>query len=536
MAKGGQFAKVAEPAMAMFSGMFAEPIAGIAGLTMLPYGVDKATQTVKNIQDKLTYTPRTEAGQQGAQAVGEFMQPVANVIEKVTQGAGDITYDATGSPLLGAMAKGLVTAAPDILGLGIAKKAGAFKGMTQYEVGDLGKGSKQRGAIAGVDEVGGDLPTLKRELEIAKASEADIIKPLQDEYRNPNTSQARKDQILGEVRDIKKGSAAISSQIFAIERKATSPAPIAPKETKPPQTFSGKVYHQTSESFDDFDFNKSADGTVWFTQDKASFSDPSSAASAASGKGRIIEKEVNLKKVAGWEEMDRYTIDELVQQGYDGAVLDGDVQVFNSKAISSGKAMSVGDGNLAVAKAKLDDFVNTNKEKFKTGSASDKESLKVEMNRLSNDVDKYRRESINSKTNDELLADTGSKTPTPVAVKYDVVKKDYSDIFGEGAESIRYTDPETGGTMEVLTRPGQARDASVLELVVPEGQRRKGVAKGLLNEVMANHPSLMGQVSSKHAAKNAYEMGRRPMGKPNATLKEVYEIIDEMSSVNMATF
>ena len=40
---------------------------------MLPYGVDKATQTVKNIQDKLTYTPRTEAGQQGAQAVGEFV-------------------------------------------------------------------------------------------------------------------------------------------------------------------------------------------------------------------------------------------------------------------------------------------------------------------------------------------------------------------------------------------------------------------------------------------------------------------------------
>ena len=216
-----------------------------------------------------------------------------------------------------------------------------------------------RGGSGKAMSVGDDLPTLKRELEIAKASEADIIKPLQDEYRNPNTSQARKDQILGEVRDIKKGSAAISSQIFAIERKATSPAPIAPKETKPPQTFSGKVYHQTSESFDDFDFNKSADGTVWFTQDKASFSDPSSAASAASGKGRIIEKEVNLKKVAGWEEMDRYTIDELVQQGYDGAVLDGDVQVFNSKAISSGKAMSVGDGSQAKSIGQLSEDISS---------------------------------------------------------------------------------------------------------------------------------------------------------------------------------
>ena len=168
MAKGGQFAKVAEPAMAMFSGMFAEPIAGIAGLTMLPYGVDKATQTVKNIQDKLTYTPRTEAGQQGAQAVGEFMQPVANVIEKVTQGAGDITYDATGSPLLGAMAKGLVTAAPDILGLGIAKKAGAFKGMTQYEMGDIAEFTKgygsgnQRGMFAGIKAKNADLDALEK--------------------------------------------------------------------------------------------------------------------------------------------------------------------------------------------------------------------------------------------------------------------------------------------------------------------------------------------------------------------------------------
>jgi len=118
---------------------------------------------------------------------------------------------------------------------------------------------------------------------------------------------------------------------------------------------------------------------------------------------------------------------------------------------------------------------------------------------------------------------------------YNVTKRDESGIFGEGAEAVRYTDPETGGTMEVLTRPNQARDASVLELFVPEEHRRKGVAKGLLNEVMAKHPSLMGQVSSRHAAKNAYAMGRRPMGEPNATLEETYKIMDEWTSVNMVT-
>jgi len=99
--------------------------------------------------------------------------------------------------------------------------------------------------------------------------------------------------------------------------------------------FKGKVFHQTNAKFNDFDFNKTADGTVWFTGDKANFSDPSSSAGAASGKGRIIEREVELKKVAGYDELDKYSIDELIQQGYDGAVLDGDIQVFNPKAIKN---------------------------------------------------------------------------------------------------------------------------------------------------------------------------------------------------------
>lgn len=98
--------------------------------------------------------------------------------------------------------------------------------------------------------------------------------------------------------------------------------------------FKGKVYHQTDSDFDEFDFNKTSDGTVWFTDNKANFSDPSSSAGAAAGTGRVIEKEVELNKVAGYDELDKYSVDELLQQGYDGAVLDGDIQVFNPKAIN----------------------------------------------------------------------------------------------------------------------------------------------------------------------------------------------------------
>jgi hypothetical protein len=111
------------------------------------------------------------------------------------------------------------------------------------------------------------------------------------------------------------------------------------------KVFKGKVFHQTNSDFDEFDFDKTSDGTVWFTDNKANFSDPNSSAGAAAGKGRIIERDVELNNVAGYDELDKYSVDELVQQGYDGAFLDGDIQVFDPKAIkspSTDKAMSVG--------------------------------------------------------------------------------------------------------------------------------------------------------------------------------------------------
>jgi hypothetical protein len=110
------------------------------------------------------------------------------------------------------------------------------------------------------------------------------------------------------------------------------------------KAFKGKVFHQTNSDFDEFDFDKTSDGTVWFTDNKANFSDPNSSAGAAAGKGRIIERDVELNNVAGYDELDKYSVDELVQQGYDGAFLDGDIQVFDPKAIktpSTDKAMSV---------------------------------------------------------------------------------------------------------------------------------------------------------------------------------------------------
>lgn len=125
-----------------------------------------------------------------------------------------------------------------------------------------------------------------------------------------------------------------------------------------------------------------------------------------------------------------------------------------------------------------------------------------------------------------LLGDAGKKD-----AGFDIVRKDASGIFGAGTERVRYTDPKSGGTMEVVVRPDGS--ASVLELEVPEASRGKGIGQSLQERVMQDFPVMGGQVSSKAAATTAYRLGRRPVGKPNATLKDVFAEMEDMSSVNM---
>jgi hypothetical protein len=80
---------------------------------------------------------------------------------------------------------------------------------------------------------------------------------------------------------------------------------------------------------DGFDLAKSADGSIWFT------SNPNIGEVAASGSGGIVRRTLDDEKLklGGWGEADKYGVDELLSQGYDGLMLDdgGDViyQVFN---------------------------------------------------------------------------------------------------------------------------------------------------------------------------------------------------------------
>lgn len=118
-----------------------------------------------------------------------------------------------------------------------------------------------------------------------------------------------------------------------------------------------------------------------------------------------------------------------------------------------------------------------------------------------------------------------------VGNKFNIIKNDASDIFGSGSQRIRYIEPNSGGSIEVLSKPDGS--ASVLSLEVPEKFRGKKIGESLQSQVMQDFPNLQGQVSSKAAAKTAYRLGRRPVNQPNASLEDIFKIIDEDSSVNL---
>ena len=117
--------------------------------------------------------------------------------------------------------------------------------------------------------------------------------------------------------------------------------------------------------------------------------------------------------------------------------------------------------------------------------------------------------------------------------KFDIFKNDASTLFGAGSQRIKYVDSKTGGTIEVLAKPDGT--ASILGLEVPEQFRGMGIGKSLQRQVMQDFPQMQGQVSSKAAAKTAFDLGRRPVNNPNATLNDVFKAIDEFSSVNLVS-
>lgn len=106
-----------EPNASLLSGMVATPVAGLAGLAA---AAGKATglsdadpaDVVRKTQDTLTYQPRTTGGKNAAAAVGFLPEKFA----ELTNRAGELAAEGTGSPAAGATLKTILDAAPLLLG------------------------------------------------------------------------------------------------------------------------------------------------------------------------------------------------------------------------------------------------------------------------------------------------------------------------------------------------------------------------------------------------------------------------------------
>jgi hypothetical protein len=106
------------------------------------------------------------------------------------------------------------------------------------------------------------------------------------------------------------------------------------------------IYHGTSPKAakaiekSGFDVTKSADGTIWFTNN------PNIGEVAATGKGAVVKRFLDEKKMklGGWDETDKYSTDELIQKGFDGLKLKdsetGEItyQIFNPEKLSANKS------------------------------------------------------------------------------------------------------------------------------------------------------------------------------------------------------
>ena len=100
-----------------------------------------------------------------------------------------------------------------------------------------------------------------------------------------------------------------------------------------------KIYHGTSPQAAKqiekagFDITKSADGSVWFTNN------PDIGEVSATGKGAVVERlaDINKLKLGGWEETDKFSTNELIQKGFDGLrLVNGDTvtyQIFNPEKL-----------------------------------------------------------------------------------------------------------------------------------------------------------------------------------------------------------
>ncbi len=97
-----------------------------------------------------------------------------------------------------------------------------------------------------------------------------------------------------------------------------------------------KVYHGTNEKFGKFNFNKATQGIIWFTD---SIDSIQKGEHGGQGNKYIMTRYITINNPAGWDEYEKYGLQQLRDMGYDGVILPQDDKtdyfVFSNKNISA---------------------------------------------------------------------------------------------------------------------------------------------------------------------------------------------------------
>jgi len=104
------------------SGIVAEPVAGLAGLITAPIvGSERASEIIDSTRQFFSFQPRTEAGKESLESVGQFLAPVSEFISDAEQSFGDAVFEKTDSPFLASIATTVPTIAGELIGVGLFK-------------------------------------------------------------------------------------------------------------------------------------------------------------------------------------------------------------------------------------------------------------------------------------------------------------------------------------------------------------------------------------------------------------------------------
>jgi hypothetical protein len=86
------------------------------------------------------------------------------------------------------------------------------------------------------------------------------------------------------------------------------------------------AYHGSREPFESFDINRAIQGILWFSQDYESIANQESGANSAR---YIATVKLYVNNYAGWEEYDKYYLQQIQDMGFDSIKLDDNWIVFD---------------------------------------------------------------------------------------------------------------------------------------------------------------------------------------------------------------